>query len=350
MRTKTSSNNDWKAELAEILGRHGEMHAFRNKIISHGTRAARGQALFRMFKQLRELGYGVMPSNLGNRHVAALVRFWCGERPGGETVRVPPCSAAYIQQQLSFLRVFAHWIGKPGLVRAAIQYVDDPALVIRHAAAKHDRTWAGNGVEADALIARVESIDRYVGIQLRLMIAFGMRRKEAVMFWPHVAEVPSYALPGGHPAAERFVSFLRIRRGTKGGRLRYTAVRSDAQHEALERARQVALRPTDHVGHPGLSLRQALDRFSNVVRTVGLTRDGLGVTAHGLRHEFANDLYFEIAQVRSPVQGGDPALDPKVRLDAYRQVAEQLGHHRPRVSGAYLGTVGRHKGGLSDEA
>ncbi|SFV16788.1 integrase domain-containing protein [Pseudoduganella namucuonensis] len=345
-----SRDRDWKARLAEIIGQHNEMHAFRNKIISHGTRTARSQALFRMFGQLRDLGYGVSPNNLGDRHVAALVRFWCGERREGPQGRVQPCSAAYIQQQLSFLRVYAGWIGKPGLVRAAVRYVDDPALVTRHAAAKRDLTWAGNGVDAGALIARVEAIDKYVGVQLRLMIAFGMRRKEAVMFWPHVAEVPSYALPGGYALDARFVSFLRIRRGTKGGRLRYTAVRSDAQRDALERARRIAPQPTDHVGHPGLSLKQALDRFSNVVRTVGMTRDGLGVTAHGLRHEFANDLYFEIAQVRSPVQGGDPALDPKVRLEAYREVAEQLGHHRPRISTAYLGAYGRREGGQSDEA
>ena len=213
--------------------------------------------------------------------------------------------------------------------------------------AGRDRSWDGNGVDTPALIDQVAAIDRHVGVQLRLMLAFGMRRKEAVMFWPHIAEVPSYALPEGHPAALRFVSFLRVKRGTKGGRLRYTAVRSDEQRQALEEARLMVRKRCGHIGAPGLSLKQSLDRFSNVVRSAGLTRKALGVTAHGLRHQFANDLYFELAQVRSPVRGGDPSLDPAVRRDAYRQVAEQLGHHRPQISTAYLGSV-RTRGGKND--
>lgn len=340
---------DWKGQLAEIIGRHNEMHASRNKVISHRTRDARSQALFRMFRQLRDLGYRVEPCNLGERHVAALMRFWSAHQHFTAMARQEPFSAAYIQQQLSILRVFAGWIGKPGLVRSAAAYVDDPGRVTRHGAARQDRSWYGHGVDAEELVSQVEATDRHVGVQLRLMMAFGMRRKEAVMFWPHVAEVPAYALPDGHPSAQRFVSFLRIRRGTKGGRLRYTAVRNDIQRRALEEARRIARQPYDHVGHPGLSLKQSLDRFSNVVRSVGITRAVLGVTAHGLRHEFANDLYFEIAQVRAPVRGGDPALDPTVRLDAYRQVAEQLGHHRPRISGAYLGAM-TGEGGANDES
>jgi len=334
---------DWREQLAAIIDQRNEMHACRNKVVSHSTRAARRQALFRMFALLRRLGFTTAPDNLGERHVAALVRYWCAAPGQGTPVRPQACSATYIQQQLSILRVYAGWIGKPGLVRAAEAYAGDPALVARSYPAKRDRSWDGNGVDTQALIDQVAALDHHVGVQLRLMLAFGMRRKEAVMFWPHVAEVPSYALPGGQPAALRWVSFLRIKRGTKGGRLRYTAVRSDAQRQALDEARELVTTRHGHVGCPGLSLKQSLDRFSNVVRGAGMTRHELGVTAHGLRHQFANDLYFEIARVRSPVRGGDPALDPVVRRDAYRQVAEQLGHHRPQISTAYLGSV--RKGG-----
>lgn len=338
---------DWRGRLAAIIDRHNEMHAFRKKVVAHSTREARRQALFRMFGLLRRLGYTASPDNLGERHVAALVRYWCAEGEEGGQVRSQPCSAAYIQQQLSILRVYAGWVGKCGLVREAQAYADDPALVARRYAAARDRSWEGGAVDPCILIERVAVIDRHVGLQLRLMLAFGMRRKEAVMFWPHMAEVPSYALPEGHPAALRFVSFLRVKRGTKGGRLRYTAVRSDEQRQALEEARSMVRKRCGHIGAPGLSLKQSLDRFSNVVRSAGLTRKALGVTAHGLRHQFANDLYFELAQVRSPVRGGDPSLDPAVRRDAYRQVAEQLGHHRSQISTAYLGSV-RTRGGKHD--
>ncbi|GAB2855939.1 hypothetical protein GCM10027277_25670 [Pseudoduganella ginsengisoli] len=336
---------DWKSQLAEIIGQHNEMHAVRNKVISHRTRDARSQALFRMFRQLRDLGYHVAPQNIGERHVAALMQCWTAQQLLGGQAREKPFSAAYIQQQLSILRVFAGWIGKPGLVQGAAAYVDDPALVTRLYAAQRDNTWDGHGITAEDLVRRVEAMDRHVGLQLRLMMAFGMRRKEAIMFRPHVAQVPAYALPDGHPSARRFVSFLRIVRGTKGGRLRYTAVRNDVQRQTLDDAQQLTKGHFGHVGRPGLSLRQSLDLFSNVVRNAGISRAGLGVTAHGLRHEFATDLYFEIAHVRAPVRGGDPEVDPVVRLDAYRQVAEQLGHHRPTISRAYLGQAGRATGG-----
>jgi integrase len=343
-----NQHQDWRARRAAIIDPPNDRDAHRTKLISHNTRAARRQSLFRMFALLRRLGFTAEPEHLGERHVAALVHHWCAEQVAGAPCRPEPCSAAYIQQQLSILRVYAGWIGKPGLVRGAGAYAADAAMVARHYPAERDRRWEGSSIDPRDLIGQVAAIDRHVGVQLRLMLAFGMRRKEAVMFWPHVAEVPSYALPGGHPAAQRFVSFLRIKRGTKGGHLRYTAVRSDEQRDALDEARLVARRRFGHVGRPGLSLKQSLDRFSNVVRAVGMTRGGLGVTAHGLRHQFANDLYFEIARVRSPVRGGDPALDPAVRRDAYRQVAEQLGHHRPQISTAYLGSMGM-KGGTDDD-
>jgi hypothetical protein len=53
-----------------------------------------------------------------------------------------------------------------------------------------------------------------------------------------------------------------------------------------------------------LSLKQPLDLFSNMVRAAGLTKDAMGITPHGLRHEFAGDLYFDIAEVMPPVRGG----------------------------------------------
>lgn len=158
------------------------------------------------------------------------------------------------------------------------------------------------------------------------------------MFCPHLAEVPAYALPE-RQRAERYVAFLRVHRGTKGGRLRYAAVRTEGQRLALEAARALARHDGGHIGHPGLTLKQSLDLFSNVVRAVGLTKKDLGVTPHGLRHQFAGDLFFEIAHVEPPVRGGEASFPDRAMMeDAYRQVAQQLGHNRPHISSAYLGS------------
>lgn len=342
-----ANNGNWKAELSAIIRKHNDGHAVRDKDISFNTQQARRQGLFRIFALLRTLGFHLAPRNLSTRHIEALMAYWtaqqvtcdqsaaCGFRPVRPNA---PYSAAYIQQQMSFLRVFAGWIRKDGLVRAAENYVEDPSLVRRSYSATSDKGWERHGVDVIEKIKEVRAIDRYVAVQLHMMIAFGLRRKEAVMFSPREAEVPADALPDDHPPGERYISFLRIKRGTKGGRLRFAAVRSDDQRKALQEACEMVCARHGHIGRPGLSLKQSLDLFSNVVRQVGLTKKELGVTPHGLRHQFAGDLYFDIAKVKAPVQDGEPLVDAASMKDAYRQVARQLGHNRPQISNAYLGS------------
>lgn len=345
-----ANNSNWKVELSAIIQQHNDGHAIRNKTISFNTRQARRQGLFRMFTLLRELGFQVAPQNLGARHVAVLMSYWTAQPfDGGEEARrgtkldwpKAPYSAAYIQQQMSILRTFSGWIKKDGLVKAAERYVENSKLVRRTYCAIEAKGWEAHGVDVREKIEEVRRIDQHVAVQLRMMIAFGLRRKEAVMFNPRMAEVPAHALPAAHPPGERYISFLRIKRGTKGGRLRFAAVRSEDQREALQEACKLAHGPRGHIGRPGLTLKQSLDLFSNVVRQVGLTRKELGVTPHGLRHQFAGDLYFDIAKVKAPVQDGEPLADAETMKDVYRQVARQLGHNRPQISNAYLGSPQR---------
>jgi integrase len=341
-----SNNSNWKGKLQEIINVHNHRHGARPKSVSHNTESARAHALFRCFTLLRTLGFHADPSHLNGKHVQLLVRYWTADpaiaalcRNKGVPMLAAQLSAAYIQQQLSILRVFCTWIGKPGMVLAPERYVSDPALVARCYTARHDKGWAGNGVNVDDALAAVARIDGYVAVQLNLMLQFGLRRKEAVMFCPHAAVVPAHAVPATHPVADRYLVFLKVRRGTKGGRLRFTAVRTEAQQHALDVARTLARYPDSHLGRPGLTLKQSLDRFGNVLRKAGITKAKLGVTSHGLRHQFAGDLFVDIAEVPPPVRGGDPALEPEAIRAVYLEVAHQLGHGRPAISGAYLGSV-----------
>lgn len=64
-----------------------------------------------------------------------------------------PLSAAYIQQQLSFLRVYASWIGKPGMVLSTSEYVDEPAQVRRVIVAQRDRSWSAASSGAQRAVA-----------------------------------------------------------------------------------------------------------------------------------------------------------------------------------------------------
>lgn len=334
---------DWRGQLKLVLNEHNHLHATRSKAVSYKTREEREQALFRIFMLLRQLGCPVLPANLGGRHVQLLVDYWTAAPALAERLAAPgskvaprdaPVSPAYLQQQLSFLRVFAGWIGKPGMVLPAERYCD-PALARREQMASRDRSWEGNGVDPQQVLAKVAERDPVVALQLEVMMAFGLRRKEAVMFSPLAAEVPAHALPASAPPS-KYLAFLRVKRGTKGGRLRYTAIRNPAQEAALERARRyVEMIGQSHIGKPGLTLAQSLDHFSYVLAAAGVTRSALGVTAHGLRHQFAADLYLELAELPPPVRGG--VADPTMMNASYLEVARQLGHGRPQIAGAYLG-------------
>lgn len=338
-------HRDWKGDLQRLIERHNGRHAVQGKTVSHSTQAARAGGLFRIFKLLRSAGFKIGPSGLGGRHIEFLMGYWTVDpaiepalRLRGSTLvlRTTPLSAGYIQQQLSFLRALSDWIEKPGLVKPAQSYGCDPALLVRTSNATRDRTWSGANVDVGKIVEEVGQVDAVVQLQLELILAFGLRRKEAVMFCPTLAEVPVFALPAG-ASNERYLAFVRVKRGTKGGRVRYTAIRNDYQRDVLRRALAAAPRRSAHVGRPGMSLKQALDRFSNVLRRCGVTQRALGVTAHGLRHEFASDLFYELTHVPPPIRGGMPGLDPAVMEHAYREVAQQLGHGRPRIAGAYLG-------------
>ena len=251
-----------------------------------------------------------------------------------------PHSTPYIEQQLSFLRVYADtWIGKPGMVHPLADYVDDPARFKRSYAAKEDRSWEGNRSIHQRSSKRLRPLISRVAAQLALQLAFGLRRKEAVMFMPHIAVVPAESVPTSQHASDRYAVFLRVQRGTKGGRLRFVAIRNDDQRKALDLALQFAPRPSSHLGHPGLSLKQSLKRFDNVMQKAGITKRQLGVTAHGLRHQFAHEFHVELTGVQAPVRGGDVCADPEALKVALLEIACQLGHNRPQISAPTSGPL-----------
>lgn len=340
-----SNNRLWKRKLQDQIDAHNRQHGRKPKGVSNKTMHERACSLFRSFTLLRRLGYQIDPTHLAGRHIQLLVSYWTGDariadlcRQRGVAMLERAHSTGYIEQQLSFLRVYADaWIGKPGMVRPLAEYVGDPARFKRSYTARQDRSWEGNAIEFNSVVETVATIDPRVAAQLALLLAFGLRRKEAVMFMPHVAVVRRDNVPDSQHPSDRYAVFLRIKRGTKGGRLRFVGIRSDEQRSALELALQFAPHSSSHLGHPGLSLKQSLKRFDNVLRQAGVTRNQLGVTAHGLRHQFAQEFHVELTGEEAPVRGGDVCADAEVLKAALLEIARQLGHDRPTITNAYLG-------------
>jgi hypothetical protein len=168
--------------LQELLRQHNDRHAVKPKGVSFKTREERANAVFRCFRDLHALGYRIKnPYCLGGRHIEVLVEDWTAAHPRSREHTLSP---ATIQTELSHLRTFACWIRKAGLVRRAEAYVSDPRLVTRRYVATKDKAWSAQGLDPDALIRTVEAHDVWVGAQLRVARAFGLRVKEAVMPTP----------------------------------------------------------------------------------------------------------------------------------------------------------------------
>ncbi|NMG30605.1 phage integrase N-terminal domain-containing protein [Aromatoleum evansii] len=325
----------WKDELTYLLSTKGRVTARdRNglpKPVSNATLEKRRKVLFQCINELHGLGYRIKSLKaLKQRHVRALGTKWAEDG----------LSASTIQNRISLLRTLGDWIGKPGMIGASEEFVPDRRFVQRTTNAQYDHSWSAAGVDAERLIGLVSAYDARVGMQLRLCQAFYLRRQEAVMFRPHQAD------QGTH---------IVVRDGTKGGRERVVPVETEYQRKVLDEAKAMVRGVRSSVADPSLSLKQALDRFSNVCARFGISKKGLGVTAHGLRHQGLNDLFESVAGVPSPIRTeGDikAAIDTVGRdqIDLARaRVSEAAGHARLSISGSYIGGLLGRKTELSQE-
>lgn len=316
--------------LGALLKLHNDEHATKRKQISFKTKGDRQRFLVAFFRELRRhTPYrNLDPRQFGGRHVRHMVERW-EERS---------LSTATVHNYLSFLRTFAGWLGKHGMVREPEFYVGKSSpLAHRSQNALEDKSWTAKNIDIESKIAEVAVFDRWVGLQLQLCAEFALRPKEARHFRPHEAVIPREAAndrdASTFPHCEVFV---RVSHGTKGGRPRDIPLATDSQRALIDRLK-LAVDPGRFVGNPLHSAVQAQQRFYYVVRKFGISKKALGVVAHGLRHQKINDVFLEEAGGPSPVRGANkrPPLDEEGR----RKAARLLGHNRLQVTNSYLGSA-----------
>lgn len=288
----------------------------KNKRVGHLTMEKRKTVMMGFIADLHHLGFQIESmSNLREKHIVAWVELLVnnGQKP------------ATIQNKLSVLRIYCSWIGKYGMVRSPEYYVTDASLVKRVTATRIDRSWDSKDVSN--LIKIVSQKDPNVGVQLETCKEFGLRRLEAIMFKPHIADEGTY---------------LHVRAGTKGGRPRMIPITTEQQRRLLDKAKAMADPKSGLICRPGMTLKQAINRFKYVMRYCCLTRAGEGVTAHGLRHGYVHRRYQErTGGGKLPVKGGKPGdVDPMMDKVAKLKIMEEVGHSRLSVSTAYGGSFG----------
>lgn len=306
---------DIKKQVTVLVDEFGDRHLHRDKRVSFKTKKERAEFAHQVVNQLHAEGLKLKTLlNLGQRHIQAIVDWMLhkGMAPGT------------IQTRLSILRWLATAVGKRGLVLAPEHYGLQPEDVKRHIAAQTDKSWTGRGVDPDTAIARALERDEWAGTSLDLMKEFGLRLTEAILIRPTVSD--------------RGTSLV-VEEGAKSGRTRVVPIATEAQREALDRAK--ALAKTTRQGSlvpPGKTPSQARNRIYYILRCVRAEiRSVVGLNPHGLRHGYANDKYERVAGVPSVVRGGSTLLDSAADTRAREAVSRALGHKRLSITAAYTG-------------
>ncbi|MBN3776581.1 Fis family transcriptional regulator [Burkholderia sp. Ac-20345] len=288
-----------------------------NRPLSIKTQEYRATAICKAFVELREGGFALQtPWSLKNKHVEYLVARWVKDGQSGGT----------IENKLTYLRALAQWLGKANLVGTLGDYVDRrEAGLERSYVATEDKSWVGNGVDATAKIEEIAQTCPYTAVQLKLQAAFGLRVEESFMLRP--------------VEAVRDPHNLAVTRGTKGGRPREVPI--ERKIAILEEAARLSNGVTGSTIPAGRSLKQWRDWYYYVLGKHGVTKNGIGVTSHGLRHEYLQTLYEDVAEVPAPIKGSSARPDPAAHEDAKRRVVEAAGHSRTSKANAYLSTFTR---------
>ncbi|WP_434667730.1 integrase domain-containing protein [Paraburkholderia sp. A3BS-1L] len=289
------------------------------KALSIKTQEYRVRAICGALVELRQGGFALeSPWNLRRKHIEWLVRHWVDAKQSGGT----------IENKLTYLRALAGWMGKDNMVGTLSDYVDREASgLVRSYVAEVDRSWSGNGINAAEKIAEIAVTCPRVAVQLKLQVAFGLRIEESFLLRPL--------------EAVKDTGMLDVTRGTKGGRKREVPI--EVKIAVLEEAARLANPLTGSTIPADRTLKQWLNRYKAVLRKHGIVKKGLGITSHGLRHQYLQELYEKVSGVPAPIKLADTRPDPELHKEAMRRVVEAAGHSRVTKANAYLSTFARQE-------
>ena len=309
---------DFKGALEELLLRNVNRVHSRTRVsakpLSIKTQKFRTMAICKSFEELRQNGFALQsPYSLKQKHVQFLVKFWVDAKLTGGT----------IENKLTYLRALSEWMSKPNLVGTLADYLDrEKHDLVRSYVAQTDKSWEGNGIDAEAKINEVAVTDQNVAVQLKLQAAFGLRVEESFLLRP--AE------------AVRDDGLLSVTRGTKGGRDRVVPI--EFKLAVLEEAASLSNPYTGSTIPHGYTKQKWREHYYHVLRKHGVTQAGIGVTSHGLRHQFLQQMYERMTGVQAPIKRPTERVDREVHKEAMQRIVEAAGHSRATKANAYLST------------
>ena len=276
----------------------------RNRDGSLKTQAQRWKDLRQSAQQLLARGYTIDVTQLHQRHVNYLVGVW----------KAQGLEAGTMANKLAHIRWWAEKIGKPYVVAPKNRsYGIVPRVLVSETSKAQTLT--------DEQLALVD--DPWIQMSLRLVRAFGLRMKEALLLQPHRAD-------GGH--------CLRILDNWgKNGRPREIVIVTQDQRDVLDAAKAFVPSPSSSLIPPDRQYKQQVHRYQ-------AWTEKLGIRGHAVRHGWAQERYAGLSGQAAPHQGGrkrQEMTDEEQASDreARQQVSRELGHNRPGVVSTYIGST-----------
>lgn len=324
--------NNPKAQLAMFLGEYViTAGTGRKRNVSQRTISRYSEVLMRTLDDLKADNCKVNNlGEIGKTHALRLIKYWLKQNH----------SMATVQNKISILRRFLTILGKDGAIPLGEELkkwlnnngVEAPTW--SQAVATESKSWEDNDVDLHDVLPKVQYHSPITAIQLEMQAAFGLRMKESLQIMPRGAD---------------YGDMLRVVHGTKGGLPRDVRFDEDPairewQRDVLERAKVYAdANRKGILAMSGKTLEQNIKHFYYQVGRVGISKSGLGVTPHGLRHQYAARRYRAIAGHATPVSGGAPRVLTQDVIDAdlraRRETSFALGHFRDDVTKAYVGSL-----------
>lgn len=310
----------------------------RPRFVSDGRLEACEDVMHLVVRLLRANRSNIQNMNeLGKGHVIVAMKAWEEQGLGEGTT----------QGYLSIMRRWFCLTGKPDLLPTDSKLRDwlrENGLTLgtigREQIPELAKGWRARGVSPELFIEALRADGEYVCASIVDMeLNWGCRDEEGWFCRPHISEQDGNGLG------------IMLRRGTKGDKPRLVKwfkdpERARLQREALDRAKALAaLHPRGELAIPGLTAAQMENHFKWVMRKHGATKRGMGVTPHGLRHQFGCDLFEDLTGMPAPVLGLLPAEVYRKKAGivraAMKEISLQMGHERPSISGAYIGSVAK---------
>ncbi|QCP54540.1 hypothetical protein FAZ95_37305 [Trinickia violacea] len=312
-----------KGQIRLLIDEKGGVRKRDGHVASYRTIQVHHQVMARIVDILYERGYKLeRAENLAGRHVqvlaAAIVE-----------MGLAPKTMKSIWTELGY---WADWIGKPGLVKPLHTYLPQvgPERLKVKVATRESKSWSEAGLNVLETIEKADRLDIRLGWMIRLGLAFGLRRAELLCLRIHKADQGRYlrVFPGDGP---------------KSGRGRDIPIEHPWQREVLEYVKERI--PKSHFlgwqqtpsGKHG-RLHANADRFEKLMQKLGITKAECGVTAHGMRAEYAENIAMLGGMLPATLGGrADQMAADDLRL-VQEGVMERMGHGRVGVAAAYYGS------------